>query len=562
MQVKTEPLGDLPLISQLIKSTGLVERVEEYFPRHHLWRGPGVGETLLGLLLYIISESDHRMCQVEHWASSREDVLRWCLGNEEFTSGHLSDDRLGNLLDLLSKEPAWSAFQKAHNESLIRIYELDKSSDDGDESHRTVRIDTTTAQSDRPLGDLFGHGYNAHGSDMPQLKVVLLALDKANFPLTMRTVGGDEGDDNLYTPILEQAWQEGLSRSGILVVGDSKLCNQRNMAFIAASENYYLGPLSQRQYSPRALLQGCRWIEQQADRPQEVMRLGAKAKEAECIALVKELPAITMCHPDDKNQQWTQRLFAVCTLSKREKQLKQLEYRMDSTRTEINERLKPMRGRKTLNQPEQAQAAVQAIMKKHRTESLFSVTIHPSVDKTSACEVQLEINEAAISDERLLAGWRVMATNAPEDRLSAYDAVLCYWEEYRIEQQFHLLLNKCTALMPIYLKKDNRIQALTHVIMLALQYTNLWQYTLRQQLAQQKEPFITHVVPGNPGMKVYAPTTKLVLSAFKNIQFIHVNLPNDIQIVQIQGILDIHIRVFDLLKLPRDLYMHPLCQRT
>jgi transposase len=560
MQVKTEPLGDLPVISRLIESTGLVERIEEYFPRHHLWRGPGVGQTLLGLLLYIISEGDHRMYQVENWASGREEVLGWCLGNMEFKSAYLSDDRLGNLLDLLSKESAWSAFQKSHNESLIRIYELAQGG--SDDAHRTVRIDTTTVQSDRPLGGLFGLGYNAHGSDMPQLKVVLLAMDKANFPLAMRTVRGDEGDDKLYTPVLEQAWEEGLARSGILVVGDSKLCNQKNMAFIAASENYYLGPLSQRQHSTQALLQDCRWIDQQADRPQAVMRLAAGAKEAQCIALVKELPAITMSHPEDENQQWTQRLFAVCSLGKREKQLKQLQYRIDSTRTEVSERLRRARGRKTLNQLDQAHVAVQTIMKKHHSESLFSVSIRPPMDKTSACEVQLDINEAALADERILAGWRVMATNAPEDRLSAYDAVLCYWEEYRIEQQFHLMLNKCTALMPIYLKKQNRILALTHLIMLALQYSNLWQHTLRQQLAQKKEPFLTQVVPGNPGMKVHNPTTKMILSAFNNIHFIHLHLPNDIQVVQIQGMLDSHLKLLDLLKLPSDLYMHPLCQRT
>lgn len=560
MQVKTEPVGDLPVISRLIQSTGLVERIEAYFPRHHLWQGPGVGQTLLGLLLYIISEGDHRMYQVEGWASRREEVLGWCLGNMEFKSVHLGDDRLGNLLDLLSKGSAWSAFQRAHNESLIRLYELAEPG--ADDAHRTVRIDTTTAQSERPLGGLFGLGYNAHGLDMPQLKVVLLALDKGNFPLAMRTVGGDEGDDKQYIPVLEQAWQQGLARSGILVVGDSKLCNQSNMAFIAGSGNYYLGPLPQRQYSTQALLQACRWIEQQADKPQAVLRLAAGAQETQRIALVQELAAIPMSHPVDKDQQWTQRLLAVCSLAKREKQLKQLQHKIDSAQKEILERLLPMRGRKTLNQVDQTLVVVQTILKKHQAEALFSVNIHPPTDKTSACEVQLNLNETALADQRLLAGWRVLATNAPPDRLSAYDAVLCYWEEYRIEQQFHLMLNKCTALMPIYLKKQNRIQALMNLIMLALQYSNIWQHTLRQQLAQEKSSFLTQVVPGNPGMKVHNPTTKLVLSAFNNIQFIHIYLPNDNQVVQIQGLRDIHLRLMELLKLPIDLYKHPLCQGT
>jgi transposase len=558
MLVKTEQVSDLPLISHLIQETGLVERVDSYFRRHHLWQGPGIGQTLLGLLLYIISEGDHRMYQVEGWASNREEVLKWCLSNSEFRCMHLSDDRLGNLLDLLSKDDAWSAFQGAHNESLIRLYALGQVSPQ--DAHRTVRIDTTTAQSDRPVGGLFEVGHNAHGLNTPQLKVVLLALDKANFPLTMRTVSGDEADDKQYIPVLEQAWQEGLERSGILVVGDSKLCSQGNMAFIARSANYYLGPLAQRQYSTQALLQACHWIEQQVDKPEQVLRQASTANEAQPIALVRELPAILMGSPTDEHQVWTQRLIAVCSLAKREKQLKQLQQRIDSARAVVLERFVLSRGRKTLKEVDQAYSTVQAILKKNQVDHLFSVNISPAKDKVSACALELNLNEKTLADEQLLAGWRIMATNAPEDRLSAYQAVLCYWEEYRIEQQFHLLLNKCTALLPIYLKKQNRILALMRIVMLALQYSNLWQFTLRQQLAQDQKPYLTQVVPGNPGMKVHNPTTKLILSAFSNIQFIHVYLPNDTSFVQIQGLQDIHWRLLDLLKIPRDLYKHPLCQ--
>lgn len=561
MQIKTEPLDDLPLISRLIESTGLVDRIDSFFPRHHLWQGPGVGQTLLGLLLYIISEGDHRLYQVEGWASGREEVLRWCLGDDTFKGSHLGDDRLGNLLDLLSESETWAAFQRAHNESLIRFYDLSNS--ESDNSHQTVRIDTTTAQSDRPLGGLFGLGYNAQGLDMPQLKVALLALDKANFPLTMRTVGGDEGDDKLYIPVLEQAWQEGLAPKDILVVGDSKLCNQGNMAFIAQSGNYYLGPLAQRQYSPQALLKACQWIAQQSDKPQQVLRRAAGSKQDEPIALVQELPpALGTLHQGDDNTQWPQRLFAVCSLAKQEKQLKQLQYRIERAQAEVSERFTRMRGRKTITQVDQALVTVQAILKKHQAENLFSVDILQPTDKTSGCEVTLRINEAALEEQRMLAGWRVMATNAPPDRLSAHDAVLCYWEEYRIEQQFHLLLNKCTALVPIYLKKQNRIIALMQIVMLALQYSNLWQYTLRQNLEQEQNPFLTNVTPGNPGMKVHRPTTKLILNAFKNVQFIHVTLPERPAFVQIQGLLDIHLRILKLLKLPSDVYLHPLCQRT
>ncbi len=64
--------------------------------------------------------------------------------------------------------------------------------------------------------------------------------------------------------------------------------------------------------------------------------------------------------------------------------------------------------------------------------------------------------------------------------LSPVQMVEYYRQEYRIEQQFHKLLTKTTDLLPINLKNETRIIALLRLVMLALQFVTLIQYSIRK----------------------------------------------------------------------------------
>jgi len=558
MQIKAEPVGDLAVLNRLIEQTNLSSRFEEYFTQHHLWQGMSIGKTLQCLLMYTLSENDHRLYNLEGWAAEREKSLACLLGEPGFTAKQLNDDRLGRLLDLISSsEEAWEAFQGAHNRALIRFYDLSLSPQ-GKPSGLTARIDSTTARSFREAGGLFQMGHNAQGIALPQIKVLLLAIDQGDLPLALNAVSGQQTDDNQYLPVLELAWRQGLPRQDTLIVGDRKLGNKTNMCIIAQSGNYYLTPLAERQFSKEELSQACQWISQQTEEPQEVKRMAAGAKQAEAIALCKELPERVVS--SSQGQEHRQRLIAVCSLNKRQRDLNRLAERMEKAKAAVQKRFTRKRGRKTLKKVEEARQAAEKILAGQKVQGLFDLGISPPSEPNEPCKVKLSLNQEAYENEKRMAGWRVMATNADEQRLSAQEVVLCYWEEYRIEQQFHLLLNKCTALQPIFLRKENRILAMLKVLMLALQYSNLWQYSLRQKLEEEPQPYLLNLVPGNPGMKVHRPTTKLVLAAFKNIQAIYVDLPGKQRFVQIQGLEQHHQRLLRLLKLPNDIYSHPLCQ--
>ena len=58
-----------------------------------------VGGVISGWLLYILSESDHRLSRVEDWSASHLGVLRAVLDCPSLRSLDFADDRLGRLLD-------------------------------------------------------------------------------------------------------------------------------------------------------------------------------------------------------------------------------------------------------------------------------------------------------------------------------------------------------------------------------------------------------------------------------------------------------------------------------
>lgn len=113
MQIKAEPVGDLPVISRLLQSTGLSQRVDKHYSTHHLWQGTSIGKTLEAFLVYILSQNDHRLYRVEDWALGLERTLGWLLDESDFQAAYLSDDRLGSLLDYLSKDDErWMDYQE------------------------------------------------------------------------------------------------------------------------------------------------------------------------------------------------------------------------------------------------------------------------------------------------------------------------------------------------------------------------------------------------------------------------------------------------------------------
>lgn len=208
LTITTEHVGDLPLLVTSMEGMGLAELVDQHFTPHGNWQGLRPGQVLTGWLAHILSEGDHRLNQVQDWAARRLETLRGCL-EAPVRALDFSDDRLALVLDALSQDGPWVAFEGALNRQTLRVYDL---------KPRCVRIDSTTASGYWEVTEegLFQRGHSKDGRpDQPQVKVVLSVLDPLGLPLTTQVVAGNRADDPLYIPAVDQV-RQGLRQEGLL----------------------------------------------------------------------------------------------------------------------------------------------------------------------------------------------------------------------------------------------------------------------------------------------------------------------------------------------------------
>src|SRR3989440_5514343 len=197
LTVTTERVDDLPIVLTQSEDMGIPELLDEYFKPHGNWEGMSLGWTAAIWLTHILSEGDHRMNQVQGWVAHRLQTLALCTG-QEVTERGFSDDRLALVLDALSDEQKWQHFETALNRQIIRVYDL---------KPKRVRVDSTTASGYWTVTEegLFQLGYSKdHRPDLPQLKVMLSALDPLGLPVAMQEESGERGGDLLYIPAIDQ----------------------------------------------------------------------------------------------------------------------------------------------------------------------------------------------------------------------------------------------------------------------------------------------------------------------------------------------------------------------
>lgn len=547
MDIVQEQVGDLILLGSVLRHSGLVEVMDTHFPVHGNWVGPSVGQLTMGWLMYILSECDHRVSHVEQWASQHIRTLRWALAYPELEPKHFQDDRLDRLLEYFSQEKTWLQAQTQLNKGLLRIYEL---------RAEVVRLDSANATSFREPDALFRHGVRKkHQAELPQLKVMLACLDPIGLPLSCYTVAGNQADDQLYLPVLQQA-QQSLPQQGLLYIGDSKLGNHSNFSFIARSANYYLCPLSQTQFPLQMLAEAL----EQAERQGQALIVN-RGKDKENVALVYELPTRTQNDSQGEDFSWQERLFLVQSPDQAQRQKQMMLANIRQAKITIAERFLPKQGRQTLRVglENKAQAFIDQVLKKYKVQRFLQVKLVAASAKPTdklAAPLKVDIGEQAqeIALTQRLLGWRAFATNAPATLLDAQGAILHYHSEYLIEQQFHRLLTKTTALMPIFLRKPNRIEALIRLLMLALQLSALIQHKARKKL-QQTEQHLTDIVPGNPGRKVARPTCEAMLKTFCAVAVVWTILQDEV-VAKVTNLRPVNIQILELIGLPPDLYQH------
>src|SRR6266700_5545865 len=137
LSIETERVDDIPLLISHMQHMKLIELLDKHFATHGHRKGLSLGEVSVVWLAHILSQADHRMNRVQEWASRRLETVRGS-GMSSLETRDMTDDRLADVLRILSDDTHWQAFEQELMAQLVRVYDVQA---------QCVRRDTTTASS-------------------------------------------------------------------------------------------------------------------------------------------------------------------------------------------------------------------------------------------------------------------------------------------------------------------------------------------------------------------------------------------------------------------------------
>lgn len=535
IKVRSERIDDVPLLIGMMEQMGLREAIDNHIPKHWKQRDLSWGWTAVIWLAYILSEGDHRKVSVREYIAGMTHTLSELTGRriEELD---FTDDRLGILLKKLNNKEYWEKIEDDLNKRTIKVYELPT---------EVVRNDATTVSGchETEENGLFQFGHSKDDPSRPQIKLMTSALDPLGMPLVTEVVSGEKADDGLYIPVIERV-SNALNKKGLLYVGDCKQSGFEIRLYIKGREGHYLSPLPRTGKTSQDMET---WIEQGISKETagELIEVHAGNDKDEDVLISKgyEFERHQSGAMEGQEIEWTERVLVAHSPAHASRQEKGLEKRLKTAGEKLNA-LTPPRGpgKRQFTDENELKSAIDKILKHHKVEGLLRCEYEKEVEKQEKYigrgrgsgdrpkkvieKVRYQMlkvirNEKEIESEKKKFGWKVFVTDVPRERLSFGDIIKCYRKEYRVERIFHRLKSRMD-ISPVFLKRDEQVSGLTHLLMLGVRVLTLMEFVVRRSLKNDNGK-LGGLHPENPKKETDRPTTERLLKAFSKMTLTIIN---------------------------------------
>jgi transposase len=564
LTITTERIDDFPLLLEMMKRLGLPEIIDHHVKRHGLHQGLSWGWITAVWLAHILTESDHRKQPVQGWVKQAHETITRITG-QVVNDLDFTDDRLTALLRRLSRPETWREIETELGQNILRVYEL---------KAERVRLDATTVSGHHRGGEesLFQYGHSKDDPTLRQVKVMMAALDPLGLPLVTQVVAGEKADDPLYLPAAKRVLEiiQGVS---LLFVGDCKMSALETRAYLAQQQQQYLSPLAMTGKTPTQMQE---WIQAAGDErhPLQTIYVENAKGERQVYAEGYEFERIVQAEVEGEPQEWSERVLVVCSSHYRQIQEKGLAERLrTATAKLLGLTPAPGRGKRQIRDEAELHQKAAAILKAHQVEGLLTWPLerqekhqtkylgpgrgNPDRPKQELVTVRYQITQVNRQEEAIAAlqktfGWRAYGTNASPEQLSLEQAVLTYRHEWIIERGFHRLKGAPLSLDPLFVKRDDQVVGLTHLLSLAVRMLSLIEFVVRRNLKQNQEK-LTGLLPSNPKKGIDNPTTERLLRMFDEVNLTIVHLPNQ-TIRHITPLTPLQTRILELLGLSAVIY--------
>lgn len=567
--VRVINVSDIAVLYRQIEELRIQEIMDSIIKLHGNWEGLSLGHICSIWFCYMLSEADHKLSSVEPWVQAHLELLAAISGQDSIRVKDFTDDKLEKVLDYLSDTENWRKISVEISQSSFTVYDIEK--------NPTIRLDAAPQQGHHSVQEskLFEYGYSKHHNPkLGMLKIMLACMDNEingfGYPLTHLTVPGSQADDGLYIPIIKECELVLAATKNIgkkLYVGDSKMGSKENRDFIWLNKSDYLVPLSKVQLPDKERV---KMIEEQDEKKYKKVYKQDKLGKKQLVAQgFEHYEQIIYEDKEGQPKERKERRVYVKSTAFAKTQQKAIDNKIEKAIKEIEYLLVSKKGKKTLKNKIDLRAAIDAILieqgvvgllkveikeQKHRKKIKAYGTSLGRVDKWSTFQLQITKNESAIAAKKKLMGWQIYATTVSKIKLDFQKIVWKYRTQNRIESRFNDLRNKVVPLLPIFLQKDNRIEALINLLMICLKVSSVIEYKIAKSLKEQDQE-LDNIYEGNPKRATAQPTTKRVLKQFKGVSIVIINQVKGVApIVTMTDLNQTTLKIIDLLGFKSDIY--------
>ncbi len=523
----TERVDDVALLIGQMITMGLPEVLDRHIPRHWKQRGLSWGWTAVMWLAYILTEGDHRKVSVEAYIKGMHNTLSH-LSGQAINPLDFSDDRLGHLLQHLSKPTYWHKIERDLNARSIEVYALPQD---------VIRCDATTISGAHEVttGGLLQFGQSKDDPTRPQITVMMGSLDPLGMPLSTDVLSGERADDGLYIPLMERI-RRGVNKSGLLFVGDCKMSALATRTHVARCHDFSLSPLPLTGATAEAMKA---WITTGVAQGEagEIERIFRTNDRGQTVLVAEGYELERTCGGQGGETAWTERVLVLRSPMHAQQQATGLETRLSHAEDKLAALTPPRgRGKRQITDEATLLAAIDLVLTEQRVEGLLTVTWEKQVEqhtqyvgrgRGSQSRSQRVVEHTRYHITRLARqadtiaqlthrfGWKAFVTNAGQPRLSLQEAVLCYRNEYRVERVFNRLKSR-VHIAPLFVKLNAQIEGLTYLLTLGVRVLTVMEFVLRQSL-QHDQAHLPGLHPENKAKMTDKPTAERILKAFADV---------------------------------------------
>jgi transposase len=491
-----------------------------------------VGTATVAMILNGLGFSNRRLYLVSQFFATKP--VEHLLG-AGITAELLHDDCLGRTLDWLYEQDPTTLFAGIARQARQRF----------GVAGRQIHVDTTSfsvsgeyaaeegeATDEHVIAVTYGYSRD-HRADLKQWMLALATTRQGDVPLYLKTLDGNASDKVTLVAAVEAlaAQLRSEPEEAPLFVADSGLYSAENVARLSAA--------------------GVRWISRVPETAQLAQQAVRSAEEATwrqageaAWAPVRQTPA---------GERWV----VARTTQGIERARATLARKAEQTRGDWEKALWHLSAQRFACEPDAHKALtqqlkkcpewlqVQAQLRAHPTHD------HPGRPRKDAApdgyrwqvEATVTLDAAALERAVQRQACFLVATNVLEpEALPDQELIQTYQEQHSVERGFSFLKDPLFLASSVFVKKPERIVAMSLVMVLCLLVYRLAEHRLREQLAATGQS-----VPNQLSKPTDRPTLRWIFQCFEGISLVGFRPPGGLPAYDIAGLEPLHAQVLALL---------------